>query len=154
MPTDPNNPEVLLSVRSDAEAGVIVGVLADHDIEALVIGGSTAGFRAEAPGDVQILVKHANVQQAREALAESQATVDWQNVDTSETSETPSDEDEFIGDDCRVSNSTYVFWCIVLLVNVAGLLCVWVAQREIHLLVLAVLGLIFAFLFFRRRRSP
>lgn len=94
MPDDPNNPEVLLSVRCDAEAAMIVGDLANHGIEAFATGGYTADFIAGAPGDVKILVKHADVERAQQALAEShQTTVDWENVDTSETPETPSDKD-------------------------------------------------------------
>jgi hypothetical protein len=61
MPTDPNNPEVLTSVRTDVEAAAIVGALAAYAIEASTTGGYTAGFRAEAPGYINVIVKLADL---------------------------------------------------------------------------------------------
>ena len=43
--------------------------LADAGIEAMVAGASLAGFRAEAPADVSVVVRDADAQAAREALA-------------------------------------------------------------------------------------
>ncbi len=70
MPADPNNPEVLTSVRTDVEAAAIVGALAARGIEASTTGGYTAGFRAEAPGYVNVIVKYEDLDRARHALVE------------------------------------------------------------------------------------
>ncbi len=56
-------------------------------IRAFAAGGYTAGFRAEAPGDVKILVKQADLDRARKALAENQdyqLAINWSNVDVTE----------------------------------------------------------------------
>ncbi len=72
MTPDPDRPETLLSVANEIEAAVIVGYLDQRGIRAFAAGGYTAGFRAEAPGDVKILVKQADLDRARKALAEIQ----------------------------------------------------------------------------------
>ena len=70
MPDDPNNPETLLSVPTEVEAAVIVNALAERGIHAFALGGNTAGFAWESPGLVNVVVKWADVAQARKALAE------------------------------------------------------------------------------------
>jgi hypothetical protein len=70
MTEDPTRPERLLSVPNEIEAAAIVTALASYDIEAFAAGGYTAGFRAEAPGNVTVLVKHADLERAQQALAE------------------------------------------------------------------------------------
>ncbi len=90
MLVDPNNPEVLTSVCTDVEAAAIVGALAALGIEASAIGGYTAGFRAEAPGRVNVIVKHADLGRARTALAEieqNRPQVDWSQVDVGQPEE-------------------------------------------------------------------
>ena len=90
MTTDPNNPEVLVSVPSDAEAVGIVAALAAHGIQAFTTGGLTAGFRAEAPGNVNVVVKQADFAQAKLALAEiekDRVELDWSQVDVGEPEE-------------------------------------------------------------------
>lgn len=72
MTPDPERPETLLSVANEIEATVIVDYLDQCGIRAFAAGGYTAGFRAEAPGDVKILVKQADLDRARRALAENQ----------------------------------------------------------------------------------
>jgi len=62
--------DVVAQVTTDVEASLIVQFLADRGIEARAVGGYTAGFRAEAPGNVSVLVKHSDLAIAREALAE------------------------------------------------------------------------------------
>ena len=84
-------PCVLASVASEAEAAGIVTALSDYDIEALTTGGATAGFKAEAPGSVQVLVRAADLERAQQALAEiekDEGTIDWSQVDVGE----PEDE--------------------------------------------------------------
>ena len=90
MPADPNNPEVLTSVRTDVEAAAIVSALAARGIEASTTGGYTAGFRAEAPGLVNVIVKYVDLHGAKIALAEieqDQPDVDWSQVDVGEPEE-------------------------------------------------------------------
>jgi ketopantoate reductase len=55
------------------------------------MGGYIAGYRAEAPSDVHIVVRSRDLARAREALAEIRAThtdVDWSQVDVGD----PEDE--------------------------------------------------------------
>ena len=90
MTTDPNNPEVLTSVPSDLEAAAIVAALAARGVEASTTGGYTAGFRAEAPGNVNVIVRQEDLHRARQALAENeweQTDVDWSQVDVGEPDE-------------------------------------------------------------------
>jgi hypothetical protein len=70
MSNDPHNPAILISARDDIEAAAIVAALASRGIDASTTGDFTAGFRAEAPGDVNVIVKQADLDRARNALAE------------------------------------------------------------------------------------
>jgi hypothetical protein len=84
MDDQSSSPGLLLSVATEAEAASIVTALAEYGIEALTTGGVTAGFKAEAPGSVQILVRSADLEQAQQALAEiekEEGDVDWSKVD-------------------------------------------------------------------------
>ena len=62
--------------RDDIEAQLIKNLLADAGIEAMVTGGALAGFRAEAPADVCVVVRAEDADRAREALAAARPTVD------------------------------------------------------------------------------
>ena len=65
--------------------------LAGYDIEAFATGGATAGFKAEAPGSVQVLVRRADLERAERALAEiekDEGEIDWSKIDVGE----PEDE--------------------------------------------------------------
>ena len=70
MKPDPECPETLITAANEIEAATIVNYLAQFDIKALSAGGYTSGFRAEAPGDVKILVRQEDLERARQALAE------------------------------------------------------------------------------------
>jgi hypothetical protein len=59
---------VLRSVANEIEAALIVNVLGDYGIAATATGGFISGFKAEAPGDVCVLVKQSELQVARQAL--------------------------------------------------------------------------------------
>jgi hypothetical protein len=90
MTTDPENPEVLTRVPSDVEAAAIVTALAARGIKASTTGGFTAGFRAEAPGDVSVIVRHEDLDRAKQVLAgfeRDQGAVDWSQVDVGEPDE-------------------------------------------------------------------
>jgi len=73
MADDPNQPVLLTTAPSEGRAAVLVAALDAHGIEAEMVGGLTAGFKAEAPGEVRILVPHAQLEKARAALAEIEA---------------------------------------------------------------------------------
>ena len=84
MTADPDNPEVLTSVPSEIEAAAIVTALDSLGIQASATGGYTAGFRAEAPGEVAVTVRRADLDRARQALTKikhQQSDVDWSNID-------------------------------------------------------------------------
>ena len=66
--------------RDDIEAQLITNLLADAGIEAMVTGGSLAGFRAEAPANVCVVVRAADADAAREALAAVRPTIDEADV--------------------------------------------------------------------------
>jgi hypothetical protein len=93
MTDDPNSPRVLLSVASDVEAASIVTALDAYDIRATATGGFISGFRAEAPGDVKVIVKAVDLDRARQALAElqgQQGEIDWPQAEIE-------DHDKFAG---------------------------------------------------------
>jgi hypothetical protein len=68
----------------------IVGALAARGIVASTTGGYTAGFRAEAPGRVNVIAKYEDLDRARHALTEieqDQPDVDWSQVNVGEPDE-------------------------------------------------------------------
>jgi len=73
MADDPNQPVILTTRRTEAQAALIVAALKDKGIEAQATGGFTSGFRAEAPGDVRILVRQSDLEKARAALRDIEA---------------------------------------------------------------------------------
>jgi len=84
MTTDPNNPEILTHVANEVEAATIIDSLASHGIQASTTGSYTAGFLAEAPGTVQIIVKASHLVRAREALSKLEkefSELDWSQID-------------------------------------------------------------------------
>ncbi len=87
MTSDPHGSEVLTRVSSDIVAAAIVTGLASRDVKTSTAGGDTAGFRAEAPGDVSVIVRHKGQNHAKQVLAEieqDQSDVDWSQVDVGE----------------------------------------------------------------------
>jgi hypothetical protein len=91
MADDPNEPVLLTSAPNEMEAGVIVGALEEEGIKATMSGVYTAGFRAEAPGWVQVLVTEKDLPRAQEILDGVRThhdDVDWSQVDVGE----PEDE--------------------------------------------------------------
>ena len=87
---DIRSPKVLTKAANEFEAGAIVTALQERGIFAKAIGGFTASFVVEAPGDVSIVVREAELKAAVEALAEiksSEQEVDWSKVDVGEPEE-------------------------------------------------------------------
>ena len=84
MTHDPRDPVLLKSVPSETEAAALVLALKDYGIDATTTGGYTASFRAETPGDVQIIIQSADLDRARIALEEIErghSEMDWSDVD-------------------------------------------------------------------------
>jgi hypothetical protein len=83
--------ERLTSVRNEMEAGIIVGALDAEGIKSAMSGVYTAGFRAEAPGWVEVLVTEADLARAQtilEQVRSERTDIDWSQVDVGE----PEDE--------------------------------------------------------------
>lgn len=66
---DENNPVVLTRAATEFEASLIVGRLRSEGIVAEMSGMLTSAFRAETPGEVQILVLSQDLERARQVLA-------------------------------------------------------------------------------------
>jgi Putative prokaryotic signal transducing protein len=87
MTDDPGSPEVLTTAPTDMEAAAIVSALDAHGIQAITTGGYIAGFRAEAPAVVNVIVRHEDLARAKQVLADiNQGTsaIDWSQVDVGE----------------------------------------------------------------------
>jgi hypothetical protein len=81
---------LLTSAPTEMQAGIIVAALEEHGIKATMTGAYTAGFRAEAPGWVQVLVSEDDLPAAQEVLEEVRRgahRVDWSRVDVGELKE-------------------------------------------------------------------
>jgi hypothetical protein len=90
MTDESNSPCALVSVASEIQAAGVVSALAEYDIQASVTGGFTSGFKAEAPGGVQIVVRQSDLDRAKAALAEIRADegkIDWSTIDVGEPEE-------------------------------------------------------------------
>lgn len=92
MTIRPSGPIALLtSAPNEMEAGIIVGGLDERGIKATMSGVYTSGFRAEAPGWVQVLVAKEDLPAAQAVLDEVRGggeEIDWSQVDVG----TPADE--------------------------------------------------------------
>ncbi len=87
MSEDSEDLLILISVPTEIEAAAIVAALAQDDIRAVATGGLTSGFKAEAPGEVQVLVKRADAERAQQTLQEIRSAknpIDWSQVDVGE----------------------------------------------------------------------
>lgn len=74
----------LTSVTSEFEAATIVESLRAQGIPAQHLGGGLAGFRAEVPSLVRVVVRQRDLERARLALRAIQAEsvdIDWDEVD-------------------------------------------------------------------------
>jgi hypothetical protein len=84
MSDDAASPKVLLRVPGEMEAALVVSALAEHGLQAKAVGGYITGFRAEAPGDVAVLVRAEELQEAQRILRELRqqpSDIDWSQVD-------------------------------------------------------------------------
>jgi hypothetical protein len=84
MDLDDEDLKTLTTVTNDFEGSAIVSALEAEGIRARAVGGYTAGFRAEAPGSVSVIVAEADLERAKKVLDELRrhgAEVDWSQVD-------------------------------------------------------------------------
>lgn len=91
MAIHPEHIALLTSTPLEVQAGIIVGALEQNGIKATMAGQTTAGFRAEAPGWVQVLVAENDLEKARSVLTklrQESDEIDWSQVDVGE----PEDE--------------------------------------------------------------
>lgn len=65
-----SRPAVLTMRATEAEAMLLVAALEEQGLEAMVTGELTSGFRAEAPGQVRVLVHEGDLARATEVLKE------------------------------------------------------------------------------------
>ncbi len=87
MNLDDENLCKLTTVPGEFEASAIVSALEAEGIRARVVGGYTAGFKAEAPGGASVVVFEADLARAKEILAglrQHGAGIDWSKVDVDE----------------------------------------------------------------------
>ena len=90
---------VLATFPDEALAQMLAEALEEEDIEAMVEGGVTSGFRAEAPGMVNVLIKERDSDNARSVFEDWEhqgEAIDWDAVDlgTFEDGVPPDDDDE------------------------------------------------------------
>ena len=108
METDPKGadehgeqyrPEVLCECQDEFEAGAVITALRERGVEASSIGGFTAGFIAEAPGYVKVVVRKIDLEAAKAALKDIRLhhdDIDWSKIDVGEPedlADAPEDDD-------------------------------------------------------------
>ncbi len=87
MTDDANDLVVLTTTLTEVEGAVIVAALSGEGVEAVIDGGAIAGFKAEAPGGVRVIVRQVDAERAREILRsirENEDRIDWSKVDVGE----------------------------------------------------------------------
>jgi Flp pilus assembly protein TadB len=151
MSTDPEHPDVLLSVTNEIEATAIVTALADYDVKAITVGGYTSGFKAEAPGNIAVVVKREDFDRARQAMTEiqeDQGQIDWSNVDVMESVDAPTADQE--EGNAQPANRMNVrqFWWAVEMIGVLVCFIIWLFTRQLTpMLIYIATGLVLIGLF-------
>ena len=87
MTAEASSLEVLTQVPNEIEATVIANDLESEGIMSVLTGVNTASFQAEAPGMVSVMVRHADLERARQIMMTVQnraADTDWEHVDVGE----------------------------------------------------------------------
>jgi len=88
--SEPQNPVKLTEVPTEAQAILIRDKLAECGIRAIYDGAAVAGFRAEAPAMVRVLVAEEHFERAKDLVSEhglDGGDVDWSQVDVGEAEE-------------------------------------------------------------------
>ena len=87
MTAEASSLEVLTQVPNEIEATLIANDLESEGIMSVLTGVNTASFQAEAPGMVSVMVRHADLERARQIMMTVQiraADTDWEHVDVGE----------------------------------------------------------------------
>lgn len=135
------NTIVLVSTPSEVEAALIVDTLEAHGIRASMAGGYTASFRAEAPGEVKVLVNAAEAQRAWDVLTEIQETsarIDWDNVDVTE--EPPPETEESVSPLSRRSSFQFSLKSLLALQFLTSLILALVSLVKGEAMIAAVVA--------------
>ncbi|MEQ8848291.1 hypothetical protein [Botrimarina sp.] len=86
--SDSSDPVVLTEVPTEADAILLRDALAEHGVRAEYDGATIAGFRAEAPAMVRVLVAESDRDLARRLMQDHRldtpGQVDWSQVDVGE----------------------------------------------------------------------
>lgn len=110
---------VLTTCRTEFEAEALARVLREHGVRSFTEGAYTAGFRAEAPGEVRVLVLEPDLERARLSLraARGEAVeIDWASV--------PAERDRENGEEEPPTSGAGV-WRVVVGVAVVSVLGVF-----------------------------
>ena len=94
--SDPHKTVKLTETLTEADAILICDALAEQGVRAVYNGDMVAGFRAEAPGMVRVLVRADEFDLAKRLLAEQgleNAKVDWSQVDVGDVEEGQDESD-------------------------------------------------------------
>ena len=105
----------LASVPTELEASLIVAALQDEGLDASMTGIYTAGFRAEAPGQVQVQVADSDLARAKsvmEDMTRDRDAIDWSQVDVGEAEDADSPD----------GLSSFAFWRRIAQVMIAIIL--------------------------------
>ena len=87
MTAEASSLEVLTQVPNEIEATLIANDLESEGLMSVLTGVNTASFQAEAPGMVSVMVRHADLERARQIMMTVQnraADTDWEHVDVGE----------------------------------------------------------------------
>ena len=68
MSDDPHRTVVLTTAPTEAQATMIVVALEAQGVQAQTTGALTSGFRAGPPGEVQVIVRYGDLDQAQSVL--------------------------------------------------------------------------------------
>jgi len=83
-PKDLNGPVILCEFDTELQATALLAELQAGGIDASTTGGFTAGFRAETPGLVQVVVRQKDLVRAKaiwDNFSHSKLEIDWSKVD-------------------------------------------------------------------------
>jgi hypothetical protein len=90
MASDTEHLARLTSARNELEAAIVVNALEEEGIKSVMSGVHTTGFRAEAPGWVEVLVAEEDLPRAQRVLNHvrpNEPDIDWSAVDVGEPEE-------------------------------------------------------------------
>jgi hypothetical protein len=135
MPRD-DQPIELAAFTSDLPARALVMHLREEGIVAEAIGGMLAGFRAEAPALVRVMVRRCDEAAAKaimKSVAQESAQIDWASVDVG----APIAGENFMSQPADSASQTPApsgkpLWfkvLVIAMIGMVGFLAVWQAFR-------------------------